>query len=146
MQTKTTDRPFTKVVEKLRAAGVRPTRQRMGLGKLLFEGGNRHITAEVLHGETEEAQMNISLSTVYNTLHHFTTAGLLREVIVDSVRTYFDTNTTDHHHYFLEKEGCLQDIPEGDINIEALLKAPAGMKFSRVDVIIHVAEDSLEEH
>lgn len=134
-------RPYSRVVQKLREVGLRPTRQRLALAKILFEGPNRHVTAEILYEETEQANINISRATIYNTLHQFTDVGLLREVVVDSGRTYFDTNMSDHHHYFMEKEGCLEDIPEGMINIDRLPDVPAGKKFSRVEVIIHVAED-----
>ena len=135
------DRPYSTVIQKLRRVKLRPTRQRLALAKLLFEGPSRHVTAEMLHEETEQANINVSLATVYNSLHQFTNAGLLREVVVDSGRTYFDTNVTDHHHYFMEKESCLEDIPEGEINFDMLPDVPKGKKFSRVEVIIHVAED-----
>ncbi|MBL4800929.1 MAG: transcriptional repressor [Emcibacter sp.] len=142
MLDKVKKRPFSSVIKKLRQVELRPTRQRMALAKLLFDGPNRHVTAEMLHEEVQQANINVSLATVYNSLHQFTSAGLLREVVVDSGRTYFDTNTTDHHHYFMEKEGCLKDIPEGEINFDMLPTAPEGKKFSRVEVIIHVAEDN----
>ncbi len=135
------ERPYAWVVQKLRDVGLRPTRQRMALAKLLFEGPNRHVTAEILYEETEAAQISVSLATIYNTLHQFTGVGLLREVVVDSSRTYFDTNITDHHHFFMEEEGCLEDVPAGMINIDKLPGVPEGKKFSRVEVIIHVAED-----
>ncbi|MCK5424883.1 MAG: transcriptional repressor [Emcibacter sp.] len=137
-----TTRPYAGVVKKLRQAGVRPTRQRLALAKILFDGPNRHVTAEILLDEVARANINISLATIYNSLHQFTNAGLLREVIVDSGRTYFDTNTSDHHHYFMEQEGHLEDVPAGAININILPDAPRGKKFSRVEVIIHVAEET----
>src|SRR5262245_7982586 len=87
-------------VEKLRKAGLRPTRQRLALAQLLFGRGDRHVTAEGLHEEAVGAGMPVSLATVYNTMHQFTAAGLLREVTVDGTRTYFDTNTGDHHHFY----------------------------------------------
>ena len=135
------ERPYAQVVQMLRRVDLRPTRQRLALAKLLFEGPNRHVTAEMLHEETEQAHINVSLATIYNSLHQFTDAGLLREVVVDSGRTYFDTNMTDHHHFFIEKEGCLEDIPEGVITLDHLPDIPAGKKFSRIDVIIHVADE-----
>ena len=135
------ERPYSRLVSLLRDAGLRPTRQRLALGRLLFDGEDRHVTAEILHDEIEKAQVSVSLATVYNTLHQFTDAGLLREVVVDSGRTYFDTNVSEHHHFFLEKEGTLQDIPDGAVEIGKLPKTPNGKKFSRVEVIIHVAEE-----
>ena len=91
--------------ERLRTAGLRPTRQRVELAGLLFKGRDRHVTAESLHDEVASAGMKVSLATVYNTLHQFTEAGLLRQVVVDAARGYFDTNTGDHQHFFLEEEG-----------------------------------------
>lgn len=136
------ERPFARAVQTLRNVDLRPTRQRLALAKILFDGDNRHVTAESLHEEIQEANITISRATIYNTLHQFTDAGLLREVVVDSGRTYFDTNVTDHHHYFLEEEGCLEDIPAGALTIGQLPEVPPGKKFSRVEVIIHVAKDS----
>src|SRR5262249_62399187 len=96
---------------RLRSGGRRPPRQRLPLARLLPEKGDRHITAEQLHGEAVGADIQVSLATVYNTLHQFTEAGLLREVVVEPGRSYFDTNTTDHHHFFCDADGTLQDIP-----------------------------------
>lgn len=135
------ERPFSQVVQKLRQAGLRPTRQRMALAKILFDGPCRHVTAAMLHEEVTQANIKVSLATIYNSLHQFTNGGLLREVVVDSGRTYFDTNISAHHHYFMEKEGCLKDIPDGVITFDRLPDVPKGQKFSRVEVIIHVSED-----
>src|SRR5262249_34696629 len=121
-----------------RAAGLRPTRQRMALARLLFGGGDRHVTAEQLHGEASAAAIRVSLATVYNTLHQFTTAGLLREVVVEPGRSYFDTNVDDHHHFYCETTGMLQDIPGAAVMVSQLPGAPAGTEISRVDVIIRV--------
>ena len=134
----TTIRPFTKTLDRLKSAGFRPTRQRLGLGKLLFEGGDRHVTAEDLHGEAADAGLRVSLATVYNTLNQFTAAGLLREVVVASGRSYFDTNTTDHHHFFYEGTGQLQDIPGDQVRVSHLPDAPVGTRVARVDVIVRV--------
>ena len=136
------ERPYSRVVLILRQVGLRPTRQRLALAKFLFDGPDRHVTAEILAEEVKQANINVSLATIYNSLHQFTNVGLLREVVVDSGRTYFDTNISDHHHYFMEKEGCLKDIPDGAINFDMLPDVPKGKKFSRVEVIIHVAEDA----
>ena len=97
----------------LRHAGLRPTRQRVELGRVLFAKGHRHISAEDLHAEAEAAGVRVSLATVYNALHQFTEAGLLREVAIDGTRTYFDTNVSDHHHFFVEGEGRLIDMRGG---------------------------------
>lgn len=133
-------RPYSQVIDRLRAAGLRPTRQRLALAKLLFEGGDRHVTAEILHAEVLSANVRVSLATVYNTLHQFTACGLLREIVVDASRSYFDTNTTDHHHLFFEDSGDLQDIPGDDIVVSKLPPMPEGLNVKRVDVIVRVGE------
>ncbi|HUK10903.1 MAG TPA: Fur family transcriptional regulator [Stellaceae bacterium] len=134
-------RPFANALELLRTAKLRPTRQRLALARLLFDKGDRHVTAEQLHGEAQAAAVRVSLATVYNTLHQFIAAGLLREVVVDPGRSYFDTNVTNHHHFFFEETGRLQDIPSGDVGVVQLPSAPPGTAIRRVDVIIRVASD-----
>lgn len=133
-----TRRPFTDAIAKLRQAGLRPTRQRLALGRLLFEGGDRHVTAEMLHDEAVGTGQSLSLATVYNTLHQFTAHGLLREVVVDSGRAYFDTNVSDHHHFFHEDTGMLVDIPGDTVAISGLPQAPGGTCVARVEVVIRV--------
>jgi Fur family iron response transcriptional regulator len=133
------DRPYAQTITRLRDAGLRPTRQRLALGRLLFDGGDRHLTAEVLHEEAQGAGVSVSLATVYNTLHQFTEAGLLREVVVDSARTYFDTNTGDHHHFFFEGNGALMDIDGEHIVVSGLPEAPQGSGIARVDVIVRLS-------
>ena len=103
-------RPYSKILEQLHSAGLRPTSQRMALAKLLFDGTNRHVTAEILHKEALKSQKQVSLATVYNTLNLFTRAGLLREIVIDSGCSYFDTNTSSHHHFYLEDSQQLTDI------------------------------------
>ncbi|WP_421707853.1 iron response transcriptional regulator IrrA [Algihabitans sp.] len=138
-------RPYTALIERLKLAGLRPTRQRLALAKLLFDTADdqtdRHVTAEQLHSEAMEAEVRVSLATVYNTLHQFTDAGLLREVVVDSGRSYFDTNIDDHHHFYFEDNGRLQDIPGAAVRLAELPEAPAGAAIKRVEVIIRVRED-----
>ncbi|WP_417316608.1 iron response transcriptional regulator IrrA [Emcibacter sp.] len=134
------ERPYARALTKLRDAGLRPTRQRLTLAKLLFDGLDRHVTAEILHEEASARNNSVSLATVYNTLHQFTDVGLLREVVVDSGRTYFDTNTTDHYHFFHEEDGRLEDVPLGDVEIASLPAAPEGKAYSRVAVVIHVKD------
>lgn len=129
--------PFHDLRGRLRAVSLRPTRQRVALGWLLFARGDRHVTAERLHEEAGRARVPVSLATVYNTLHQFTQVGLLREVAVDGQKTYFDTNVTDHHHFFVEEDRSLHDIP-ADIEVGALPDAPEGMEIARVDVIVRL--------
>ena len=133
-----TIRPFTRAVDRLHAAGLRPTRQRLALTRLLFDDGNRHITAEQLHREATEAGIRVSLATVYNSLNQFTDTGLLREVAVDAGRSYFDTNTLEHHHFFNAETGELQDIPSDSVVLSALPAAPENTVIGSVDVIVRV--------
>lgn len=132
------DRQFAPVIERLRSAGLRPTRQRLALARLLFGQGDRHLSAEELHEEAVAHKVPVSLATVYNTLNQFTEAGLLREVVVEHGRSYFDTNTSDHHHFFHEDDGMLRDIPGESVALKSLPRAPEGTEVSRVDVVIRV--------
>ena len=132
----TLERPYSKPLEQLSSVGLRPTSQRMILAKLLFDGTRRHVTAEMLHHEVLRSQKKVSLATVYNTLHLFTKLGLLREIIVDSDCSYFDTNTTNHHHFYREDTRELIDIDESDIQIGHLPKPPEGSQITRVDMVV----------
>jgi Fur family iron response transcriptional regulator len=123
---------------RLRAAGLRPTRQRLELAGLLFRAGDRHMTAESLHDEAQNAGIKVSLATVYNTLHQFTEAGLLRQVVVDAARSYFDTNIGDHQHFYCEDESRLVDIPGDSIAVAGVPSPPKGTRIERVDVVIRV--------
>jgi Fur family transcriptional regulator, iron response regulator len=134
-------RPFSRAIDLLRRADLRPTRQRIALARLLFEGGDRHVTAERLHEEALASKIDVSLATVYNTLHQFVTVGLLREIVVDAARSYFDTNTSDHHHFFFERSGLIEDIPANRVVVSELPPPPDGMRVRRVDVIVRVAKD-----
>ncbi len=136
----TATRPFANALELLHAAKLRPTRQRLALARLLFEKGDRHVTAEQLHGEAQAASVPVSLATVYNTLHQFIAAGLLREVVVNPGRSYFDTNMTEHHHFFFEDSGRLMDIASDRINVTNLPQPPQGA-ITRVDVTIRVGKE-----
>ena len=118
-------------------AGLRPTRQRLSLAELLFAKGDRHVSAELLHEEAERVNVSVSLATVYNTLHQFTQAGLLREVAVEGTKTYFDTNVSDHYHFYLEEDGEVVDIP-GGMHVSELPDVPEGMEITRVDVVVRL--------
>src|SRR5258706_653088 len=124
--------------EKLRNAGLRPTRQRLALAQLLFGKGDRHVSAEALHEEAMVAGVPISLATVYNSMHQFTAAGLLREVTVDGSRVYFDTNTADHHQFDFEDDGTLLDIDWAAIEMAKLTSSPPRAPVDRVDVIVRL--------
>ncbi len=133
-------RPYSHVLKKMEAVGLRSTRQRLALAKVLFENGNRHVTAEKLHAEARASHIRVSLATIYNTLHQFTNAGLLREIVVDASRTYFDTNTSSHHHFFFEETGELEDIPGLVVKQSDLPPPPQGTTVERVDVVVRVKE------
>lgn len=128
------------ILSRLSRAGLRPTRQRLDLGALLFKAGNRHVTAEQLHAEALAADMKVSLATVYNTLNQFRDAGLLREVVVEAGSTWFDTNIDDHHHFFHENSRRLQDICCTQLALPDLPCLPSGTRVARVDVIIRLCD------
>jgi Fur family iron response transcriptional regulator len=130
--------PWHDVKSMLRAVGLRPTRQRMALGWILFAKGDRHLTAEMLYEEANKAKVPVSLATVYNTLHQFTDVGLLRQVAVDGSKSYFDTNTTMHHHFFIEGDNELVDIPGAEEILGKLPAAPAGYEIARIDVVVRL--------
>jgi Fur family transcriptional regulator, iron response regulator len=130
--------PWHDVKAMLRDVGLRPTRQRMELGWLLFGKGDRHITAELLYEEAANAKVPVSLATVYNTLHQFTDVGLLRQVAVDGSKTYFDTNATQHHHFFVEGENALLDIPDADVFVGKPPVPPEGYEIARIDVVVRL--------
>lgn len=136
-----TDRSYTTIIEKLRGANLRPTRQRVGLGKLLFNDTARHVTADQLHIEADRAGLSVSLATVYNTLHQFCEAGLLQEVVVDPTRSYFDTHIEPHHHFYNPDRGEIYDFPADDVKIEGLPKPPKGTRAGRVDIVITIHDD-----
>ena len=122
----------------LRQAGLRPTRQRLALGALLFEGEDRHVTAELLHAEAVAIGHYVSLATVYNTLHQFKRAGLLRELGINGAKAYFDTNTSNHNHFFFESEEELHNIPDNAIHVEGVPEPPEGTEISHIDVVVRV--------
>lgn len=126
------------IADRLKHAGLRPTKQRVALGALLFAAGDRHVTAEMLHDEAVRDAIPVSLATVYNTLHQFTEAGLLREVAVEGAKTYFDTNTSDHYHFYFEHNGALMDVQGDIIPAVSFPEPPAGMRVSRIDVLVRL--------
>jgi Fur family iron response transcriptional regulator len=134
--------PFSDLKDKLRRVGLRPTRQRVSLGWLLFGKGDRHITAEMLFEEATRARVPVSLATVYNTLHQFTEAGLLRQLAVDGSKAYFDTNPTEHHHFFIEGDDVLIDVPAEGVAVGALPEPPEGLEIAGVEVIVRLRRKS----
>ncbi len=140
-----TGRPVHEIRVKLSSAGLRPTRQRMALGCLLFAKGNRHVTAENLQEEALASRVSISLATIYNSLHQFTRAGLLREVAIDGSKTYFDTNVSDHHHFLIEGANVLIDIPRIAVERQQIPALPPGKSIAGVDVIVRLRDEKSGE-
>ncbi len=136
--------PSLEIRRTLKAAGMRSTRQRQALASLLLRHGNRHVTAESLHSEALAEGVRVSLATVYNTLHRFTRAGLLRELVVDSGRSYFDTNTSPHHHFLDQRTGVLADIPSGRLRVTGIPTPPEGTEIAGVEVIVRVRSGASE--
>ena len=127
--------------EWLSGAGLRPTRQRLSLaGLLVGDGQDRHVTAESLYASVQASGEKVSLATVYNTLRAFCEAGLLREIMVDGAKSYFDTNMTDHPHFFWEDSQELMDAPNEELQISRLPCAPDGTEVSKVDVVIRLRQ------
>lgn len=123
----------------LSTAGLRPTRQRLSLAALLVgDGKDRHVTAESLYAAASDAGEKVSLATVYNTLKAFCDAGLMREVTVDGARSYFDTDISDHPHFFWEDTAVLTDAPADQLKIARLPEVPEGSEVSKVDVVIRL--------
>jgi Fur family transcriptional regulator, iron response regulator len=130
--------PMQTLKSKLREAGLRPTRQRVALGWMMFGKGDRHLSAENLYEEAIKARVPVSLATVYNTLHQFKEAGLLRQVAMDGTKAYFDTNTSDHHHFYIEGEDRMIDIPGLTFSVGQLPPIPEGMEIAHVDVVVRL--------
>jgi Fur family iron response transcriptional regulator len=123
---------------RLKASGLRPTRQRVSLATLLFAKGDRHLSAEQLHAEAHLSGMPVSLATVYNTLNQFTDAGMLRVVAIEGNRNYFDTNTSDHHHFYIEDENRVIDVPGNGVTVSNLPEPPEGTEIANVDIVIRL--------
>src|SRR6202165_936926 len=130
--------PWHDVKSMLRDVGLRPTRQRMALGWILFAKGDRHLTAEMLYEEATKAKVPVSLATVYNTLHQFTDVGLLRQVAVDGSETYFVTKLAQHPHFCVEGENALLDIPHADVVVGKTPIPPEGYEVARIDVVVRL--------
>ena len=123
----------------LATADLRPTRQRLSLATLLVgDGQHRHVTAEGLHAASLAAGEKVSLATVYNTLRAFSDAGLVQEVTVDGTRSYFDTRTDDHPHFYFEEDGKLVDAAKAELKIAALPTPPEGYEVAKVDVVVRL--------
>jgi Fur family iron response transcriptional regulator len=127
----------------LAKGGLRPTRQRTILAqRLIGDGQNRHVTAESLFAASNDHEVKVSLATVYNTLSAFCDAGLMREITVDGAKSYFDTNMTDHPHFYWEDTFELADAPAEQLKISVLPNAPVGAEIAKVDVVIRLRRKS----
>ena len=131
-------RDACRIEAKLRESGLRPTRQRLDLARLLFREGDRHVTAEVLHGEALANNISVSLATVYNTLKQFTECGLLREVAIEGSKAYFDTKISDHQHFYFERDGRLIDLESGQEVMVSVPNLPEDTRIARIDVLIRL--------
>lgn len=130
-----------KVENRLQSAGLRATPKRIAIGGLLFDGRDRHVTADDVAVMARKNGVRVSLATVYNTLNQFVAAGLMKRITLDTDRTYFDTNVSDHHHLFFEESGVLHDIPGDSIRVEGLPEIPVGSRISAVEVIVRMSGD-----
>ena len=126
------------LVNRLQSAGLRAPPKRIAIGGLLFDGQDRHVTADDVAVMARKSGIRVSLATVYNTLNQFVSAGLMKRITLDTDRTYFDTNVSDHHHLFFENNGVLHDIPGDSIRVEGLPEIPAGAKVRSVEVIVRM--------
>ena len=126
--------------EILRANDLRPTKQRVLIGNFLFDGVDKHVTAESLFKKLSNEQRGVSLATVYNTLHEFCKKELLNKITIDTDKVYFDTNISLHHHFFSVKEKILLDIKSQDVKISSMPNAPKGKKIKKVELIIHLED------
>ena len=133
-----TSRPWEHLRLRLRQVGLRSTRQRMAIGHILFSKNHRHVTAEMIHAEATQAKMPVSLATIYNTLRLFTEAGLLRQIAVDASKAYFDTNSSDQHHFFVESQNKLIDISGADVVVDRTPNPPEGYEIARIDVLVRL--------
>lgn len=118
--------------------GIRPTKIRKALAELLLDGTDKHVTVDDVIEMVRVADIKASVASVYNTLNQFTNAGLLRQITVEQGRTFFDTNLTDHHHFYFEDEQRLEDIPHGTLELQGLPKLPFGRRIKSVGVTIRV--------
>ena len=131
-------------IEKLRKSGLRPTKQRLKICNVLFNSDKTfHFTINDLVKKIELVDnQKISLATVYNTVHAFEKKGYLKEIAINSSQTYFDTNTTDHHHFFDEKHKELIDLENEDVLPIKLKKTIPGKKIKSVELLVRINSDN----
>lgn len=137
MDSDTPNVPLLDWLDSMRQARIRPTRQRIMVAKLLADKGTRHVTADILHRESMDGGKGVALATIYNTLHEFTEAGLLRRVPVGD-RAFFCNNINPHHHFYDEESGELIDVPDGQPALASMPTPPDGMEIVGVEVLVRV--------
>jgi Fur family iron response transcriptional regulator len=126
-------------LSRLQQSSLRPTPKRVAIGALLFDGGDRHVTADDVAALARNAGVRVSLATVYNTLNQFVAAGLMKRITLDGDRTWFDTNVSDHHHLYFEDAGLLQDVPGDSVRVDGLPGLPEGAQVRSVEVIVRLS-------
>ena len=124
-------------IKKLEKNGIRATKQRRVLAKLIFDKGKRHISAENLFDEVKKDERKISMATIYNTLKQFTNLGLIREIVVDQNKSLYCNNNQSHYHLYIEDEGKVIDIPTQNIDLD-IPSIPACLKLHDIDVIVRI--------
>lgn len=128
---------YHQAMKKIESSGIRPTKQRRVLAKILFENGNRHVSADELFHDVKKEDRKISMATVYNTLKQFTSLGLVREVVVDQNKSLYCTNHKSHYHLYIEDEGKIVDIPTKNIDLN-IPSIPACLQLHNIDVIVRI--------
>ena len=128
---------YHRAMKKIESSGIRPTKQRRVLAKILFEKGNRHVSADELFFDVKKEDRKISMATVYNTLKQFTSLGLLKEVVVDQNKSLYCTNHKSHYHLYIEDEGKIVDIPTKNIDLN-IPSIPACLQLHNIDVIVRI--------
>ena len=128
---------YHQAMKKIESSGIRPTKQRRVLAKILFEKGNRHLSADELFHDVKKEDRKISMATVYNTLKQFTSLGLVREVVVDQNKSLYCTNHKSHYHLYIEDEGKIVDIPTKNIDLN-IPSIPACLQLYNIDVIVRI--------
>ena len=128
---------YHQALKKIESSGIRPTKQRRVLAKILFKKGNRHLSADELFHDVKKEDRKISMATVYNTLKQFTSLGLVREVVVDQNKSLYCTNHKSHYHLYIEDEGKIVDIPTENINLN-ISSIPACLQLHNIDVIVRI--------
>tara|TARA_Y100000590_G_C15559402_1_gene954124 strand:- start:245 stop:691 length:447 start_codon:yes stop_codon:yes gene_type:complete len=128
---------YEKALKTIEKSGIRPTKQRRILAKILFDKGNRHVSAEELFYDVKKEDRKISMATVYNTLKQFTSLGLIKEVVVDQNKSLYCTNNKSHYHLYIEDEGKIVDIPTKNVNLD-IPSIPACLQLHNIDIIVRI--------